>query len=168
MSSKHVIEGTKTTWQKKIWLENILPYSLCNNFFLQRKIILHKYFQNCTCNFWEKLDINFTIWHSVTRFNPWLFIMLVKSKVTFRRHLRLRDRWHSFCLMSEESSSYPLDKKWSFSSSIYQVFKFFILCSNLSINTITSKKPCRGNFAYFAQKSLQKQPPEVFYKIRSF
>ena len=117
-------------------------------FFTLRKTLLWKDSQRCICNFrenWGKK--NFTIWHTIPRFNPWLFTILVKSKVAFRLHfLILRDRrlialWHGFYLLNKGS------------------------CKHLSLNTDTGK-----NFIKEISLILHKKPRwlgKILYFLRS-
>lgn len=117
-------------------------------FFTLRKTLLWKDSQRCICNFrenWGKK--NFTIWHTIPRFNPWLFTILVKPKVAFRLHfLILRDRrlialWHGFYLLNKGS------------------------CKHLSLNTDTGK-----NFIKEISRILHKKPRwlgKILYFLRS-
>ena len=58
------------------------------------KTMLWKYFQSCMSCFRESWEINLTTWHTVPRFNQWLFIVSVGLKVLLQFV-----PWHGFPLL---------------------------------------------------------------------
>ena len=56
--------------------------------------MLWKYFQSCMSCFRESWEINLTTWHTVPRFNQWLFIVSVGLKVLLQFV-----PWHGFPLL---------------------------------------------------------------------
>ena len=58
------------------------------------KTMLWKYFQSCMSCFRESWEINLTTWHTVPRFNQWLFTVSVGLKVLLQFV-----PWHGFPLL---------------------------------------------------------------------